>query len=434
MRRRLLIPLIVALGLGLLAGALVMRQSARTTPATEKREQTVQIAVMAKELTRGVKLEKGDTELRDWPERLASPDYIRSLSEAEGRIIVFNMVKGEPLLRSKLAAEDSVEGLSTLIPGGRRAFTIRVNDVTGVAGFLLPGSRVDVYATFDMEVPSERGTGTRKTPVTQAILQNVEVLAAGGVQEAGKKKSGVSVPMVTLLLTPQESAKLALAGTSGSLWLSMRNPRDKALAQINPVTVDDVFRRSSAPPPAQAAPAREKPAGTGMGGESLSGRIPQGRRAFSISVTDVTGVAGFLLPGNRVDVHGTFEIEVPRQNATGTQKTTVTRTILQDIEVLAAGGVRETGAAKDRIPVAVVTLLVSPAQSDRLALASAAGKLWLSLRNPLDKENEELKPVGVTDLLREGRDKGGSAPRPPGAAKPYSVEIIQGGKKSKAEF
>jgi len=242
----------------------------------------------------------------------------------------------------------------------------------------------------------------------------------------------VSVPMVTLLLTPAESAKLALSGTAGSLWLSMRNPRDKTMPALSPVTVDDVFKHAASAPPAGAAPRKEPPAPAGT--QSLSGRIPQGQRAFSISVTDVTGVAGFLLPGNRVDVHGTFEIEVPRQNATGTQKTAVTKTILQDIEVLAAGGVRESAGAKDRIPVAVVTLLVSPVQSDRLALASATGKLWLSLRNPADKESGELKPVGVTDLLREGKDKKDVDRKPAGPGAPYSVEILQGGKRSKTEF
>lgn len=468
MRRRLLIPLVVALGLGLLAGALVMRQSARTTPATETREQTVKVAVLAKELTRGVKLVKGDVELHDWPERLATPDFVRSLGEAEGRIIIFNMVKGEPLLRSKLAAEDSVEGLSTLIPGGRRAFTIRVNDVTGVAGFLLPGSRVDIYATFEIEVPAARGTGVRKTTVTRTILQDVEVLAAGGVQEAGKKKSGSSVPMVTLLLNPEESAKVALAGTSGSIWLAMRNPRDKALPPFALVTVDDLLRgepRMKGGPPPKAPDGKAQPAAGApapAGGPSpaqpvvanpvtdaelfldlLAAKVPEGKRAITISVNDVTGVAGFLVPGNLVDIHATFEIDLG-----GGAKTFVTKTIAQSVELLTAGAVREIEEGKNRIPVALVTLLATPEQSDRLALASVAAKMWLSLRTFTDRSvNQAVNAVWVKDVLKSGteekEDKSKSPapsgrpaqPQPPADKAPgYTVEVIQGGKKSKTEF
>jgi len=442
MRRRLLIPLIVALGLGLVAGALVMRQSSRTAPATEAREKTVRVAVLSKELTRGVKLVKSDLALQDWPERLATPDFVRTMEEAEGRIIVFNMVKGEPLLRSKLAAEDSVEGLSTLIPTSRRAFTVRVNDVTGVAGFLLPGSRVDVYATFEIEVPATTGTGVRKTTVTRTILQDVEVLAAGGMQDAGKKKSG-TVPMVTLLLTPDESAKVALAGSSGSIWLSMRNPRDKGRPPLSLVTVDDLLRgqpRSKAGPPSQAALLPGSPGEGGQEGHGLlpgqypdllAAKVPDGRRAITISVSDVTGVAGFLFPGNMVDVHATFEIDVG-----GGSKTYVTKTIVQGVELLTAGAVREVEEGKSRIPVALVTLLATPEQSDRLALASVAAKMWLSLRNFADRKvNEDVKAVWVKDVLKSGtEEKEGKAKAAPAGRAGYVVEIIQGGKTSKAEF
>jgi pilus assembly protein CpaB len=457
MRRRLLIPLIVALGLGLLAGALVMRQSARTTPVSEQREKTVKVVVITKELSRGVKLVKGDLELRDWPDRLVTPEFVRNLSEAENRIIISNMVKGEPLMRSKLAAEDSVEGLSTLIPSNRRAFTIRVNDVTGVAGFLLPGSRVDVYATFEIEIPATRGTGVRKTPVTRTILQDVEVLAAGGVQEAGKKKSGSTVPMVTLLLTPEESAKVALAGSSGSIWLSMRNPRDKEKPPLSLVTVDDLLRgeprvknaqgpQSQGPQGPSAQNGGAQTPGVQNGGtltpasvtqafpDLLAAKVPGGRRAITISVSDVTGVAGFLFPGNLVDVHATFEIDLG-----GGQKTYVTKTIVQGVELLTAGAVREIEEGKSRIPVALVTILASPDQADRLALASVAAKMWLSLRNFADRKvNEAVKSVWVKDVLKSGteekEDKSKAEPKKAAPKVGYVVEIIQGGKTSKTEF
>jgi len=472
MRRNLLIPLVITLALGLAAGALVMRQSARTSSPSEIQEKTVKVVVMARDIGRGIKLNNADVALRDWPERLVTPQFIRNQNEAVGRVIIGRAVKDEPLLRSKLAPPESAEGLSTLIPAGYRAFTIRVSDVTGVAGFLLPGSRVDVHATFETEVPAERGTGLRKITMTRTILQDIEVLAAGGVQEVGKKQSGRTVPVVTLLLTPEQSDKVALASSTGTLWLSMRNARDKTLPETGSVTVNDLIRKgrrtSGGMAPAEAKPPpkekkeeekakkekslRETP-------EALSSLIPEGFRAFSIRVTDVTGVAGFLLPGNRVDVHGTFEVEADAsllRRAQGggsqggappagggasaaTKKIKFTKTILQDVEVLAAGGVREVEEGQSRIAIAVVTLLLRPVQADRLALAATEGKIWLSMRNPRDKKMDELRAVSIPDLfVGEKKKEKGSPRRSRGPSSPapksHVIEILQGGKKSHVEF
>ncbi len=231
--------LLLALGMGLAAGALVMRQSAGPPEPKVTKEKTIKVVVMARKLSRGLKLAKKDITLKEWPERLATPQLIRNLKQAEGRIIISDLVAGEPLLLAKLAPPDSVVGLSTLIPLGRRAFTIRVTEVTGVSGFLLPGSRVDVHATFDVEAgPKEAG---KKVSVTKTVLQNVEVLAAGGEKDVGKKKKGrISTSVVTLLLTPAQSDKMAMVNNAGSIWLSMRNPRDKKLAPAKALFVSDL--------------------------------------------------------------------------------------------------------------------------------------------------------------------------------------------------
>jgi pilus assembly protein CpaB len=239
-RRGLLIVMILVLGLGLAAGALVMRQSAQTAKVMEKKEKTVKIVVVAKALSRGVRVKQGDLKLREWPERLATEDYIRNMKEAMGRVVVSKTIPGEPLLRAKLAPVDSAEGLSTLIPYGRRAFALRVTEVTGVAGFLLPGSRVDVHATFKVKQPK----GNTDVILTKTILEDVEVLAAGGEKQAGQKKGRIKVPVVTLLLTPKESDKLALAATaSESIWLSMRKPRDNdKRKKLNIVTINQILK------------------------------------------------------------------------------------------------------------------------------------------------------------------------------------------------
>ncbi len=211
-RRGLLLGLVLALGLGLAAGAVVMNQSARTSPAKERKEKTVKIVVLAKKLTRGVRLKKKDVKIREWPERLVTNEFVRKIKDAQGRVIITNVVPGEPLLQGKMAEPGSKEGLSTLIESGRRAFAIRVRDDTGVAGFLLPGSRVDVHATLEVEVVTDKGkdkqqislgANTKTVKITKTILQDIEVLAAGGTKEAGQKKSRISTKVVTLSLTPE---------------------------------------------------------------------------------------------------------------------------------------------------------------------------------------------------------------------------------------
>ncbi len=253
-RRGLLLGLVLALGLGLAAGAVVMRQSARTSPAEERKEKTVKIVVFTKKLTRGVKLKKQDVNIREWPERLVTKEFVRKIKDAQGRVIITNVVPGEPLLQGKMAEPGSKEGLSTLIESGRRAFAIRVRDDTGVAGFLLPGSRVDVHATLEVEVSTGKGknkqqislgSSTKKVRITKTILQDVEVLAAGGTKEAGQKKSRISTKVVTLSLTPEESSRLALSASSGTIWLSMRNPRDRAQESLRAVSIEDVLQERS---------------------------------------------------------------------------------------------------------------------------------------------------------------------------------------------
>ena len=182
----------------------------------------------------------------------ASVKQIKTLEEAEGRVVITNVVAGEPLLQGKLAEIGSLEGLSTLIAPGRRAFAIRVKDDTGVAGFLLPGSRVDVHATLEAEEKKERGsrdqdgsprTKPKKTMITQTILQDIEVLAAGGEKEAGRKKSRINASVVTLSLTPGESDRLAFAASTGTLWLSLRNPRDRGQTTPGIISYDDLLNR-----------------------------------------------------------------------------------------------------------------------------------------------------------------------------------------------
>ena len=130
-------------------------------------------------------------------------------------------MKNEPVLPSKLASKEAGAGLPPVIPEGMRAVSVRVNEVIGVAGYVLPGTRVDVVATASPN--QERADMTSKL-----ILSNVQVLTAGTRMEQDQEKGKpVQVTVVTLLVNPEQSERLALASTEGKIQLALRNPLDQ---------------------------------------------------------------------------------------------------------------------------------------------------------------------------------------------------------------
>jgi pilus assembly protein CpaB len=129
-------------------------------------------------------------------------------------------VKNEPILPAKLASKEAGAGLPPIIPPGKRALSVRVNEVIGVAGYVLPGTRVDVVATANPSTRAEDIT-------TKVVLQNVEVLAAGTrLEQDTPDGKPMQVTVVTLLVTPEESERLTLASTEGKIQLALRNPLD----------------------------------------------------------------------------------------------------------------------------------------------------------------------------------------------------------------
>jgi pilus assembly protein CpaB len=171
------------------------------------------------------------------------------------------VMTNEPFLPSKLAAKDAGAGLPPVIPEGQRALSVRVNDVVGVAGYVLPGTRVDVVATMN---PTQQQTDI----TSKVILTNVQVVAAGTKIEQDEKNKPVQVAVVTLLVNPDEAEKLTLASTEGKIQLALRNPLDKTApitSGIRPAplmggAVRRVASASPSPRQPQAAPAPQAPA------------------------------------------------------------------------------------------------------------------------------------------------------------------------------
>ena len=166
----------------------------------------------------------------------------------------------EPILKRELAVEGSGIGLSVKIPDGMRATAVRSNEVVGVAGFLYPGSHVDVLATYNPAGSS--------SPITQTVLQNVEVLTAGQTIEPDPQGKPQTVNVVTLLLSPEDSQKLLLTSSQASIQFVLRGGVDQAKNQINPTRMDQLLpgakpvavpvttaRKRPEQPPAAPAPA-----------------------------------------------------------------------------------------------------------------------------------------------------------------------------------
>jgi pilus assembly protein CpaB len=165
-----------------------------------------------------------------------------------GRVVVQNVSAKEPITDFKLAAEGSAAGLSAVIPEGYRAMTVKVDDVIGVAGFLQPGTMVDVLTVIQ---PNEEGTA--RNPISKIVLQNVKVLASGQNMDKPKnERESEVVRAVTLQVTSEQAEKLALAAVEGKLRLVMRNTADQGDVQTQGANKRTLLtgEHATMPPPA----------------------------------------------------------------------------------------------------------------------------------------------------------------------------------------
>jgi pilus assembly protein CpaB len=180
------------------------------------------IVVAAMDLPLATTLRPEHVRLAEWPATAQPPGVLRDLKDLTGRVVISKMVQGEPIMASKLASKDAGRGLAALIPEGMRGEAVRVDEVVGVAGFIHPDDRVDVIATL-----AARGAGSGDI-ISKVILQNVKVLAVGNkldVSDFSVNKANTAT-VVTLLVTPAESEKLALTANSARLTLTLRSWTD----------------------------------------------------------------------------------------------------------------------------------------------------------------------------------------------------------------
>jgi pilus assembly protein CpaB len=230
--------------------------TARSSGPSKKVESTDQkdVVVTARPLGVGVMVKPADIKVVKIAASAFPKGGFSKVEDVLDRPVISNMLLEEAVLEGRLAAKGSGLGLAPTIPVGMRAVTVRVNDVASVAGFVLPGMRVDVLVTG--RPPTSEGD------MTSTVLQNMLVLSAGTTIQADARGQAIQAPTVTLLATPGQSETLTLAGNEGRLQLVLRNSSDQTVEQTTGRYISELYGapRKAAAPAAKTSAAGPRPA------------------------------------------------------------------------------------------------------------------------------------------------------------------------------
>lgn len=204
----------------------------------QRSTQVNQVAVAVQEINMGQKLTSNMFKLVSWPANIMPPESFSDLTKLDGRVTKSALQVGEPVLATKLAPEGSLGGLSAVIAEGKRAITVRVNDVVGVAGFALPGNFVDIIVNTQQEEGS--GNNKKTKDISKIVLEHILVLAVA--QEAGRDETTPKVVnAVTLEVSPEQAEMIDLARSIGDLSLVLRNQADVLNAKTEGVTKNSLL-------------------------------------------------------------------------------------------------------------------------------------------------------------------------------------------------
>jgi pilus assembly protein CpaB len=226
--KRFLVVLAGALLFGLLAAVTVSRYLS-SAQAYSKDLNRVAVAKVA--IPVGSKILADQVMVVQFPKESTPDGAFESAEKLTGRVAVVNIAAREPITEPRLAPEGTAGGLSAVIPEGYRAMTVKVDDVVGISGFIMPNTLVDVVVVINPE-----DKGAHEGPISKIVLQNIKVLANGqNIDKPESEREANSVKAVTLLVTPEQAEKLALASSEGKLQLVMRNSIDQGDEQTSGV-------------------------------------------------------------------------------------------------------------------------------------------------------------------------------------------------------
>jgi pilus assembly protein CpaB len=217
------IRIFIVLALAVTVGgvfALATYRWQKTPATTVERLPTRPVVVAVGNLDLGASLRPEDVRTIDWPAESVPAGAFEHVEDVVGRGLIQPVVQNEAILPNKLASKDAGAGLAPVIRPGYRALSVRVNDVIGVAGYVLPGTHVDVVVTINP-------TAQQPDVTSKVVLTNVQVLGSGTkIERDTEQGKPIAVSVVTLLVNPAEAEKLTLASTEGKIQLALRNPLD----------------------------------------------------------------------------------------------------------------------------------------------------------------------------------------------------------------
>ena len=243
---------LIIVGSSLLWGMVVALVFYRSATGSRRPVAERPLVVAAEPLSPGASIAASSLRIRHVPENLFPKGGYSRLEDVVGRPVTSRIEADEAVVDGRLAARGSGFGVAPMIPSGMRAVSVRVNDVAGVAGFVLPGMRVDVLVTG-------RPPGADDT-FTATVLQNVTVLSAGQTVETDGKSQSMSVPVVTLLVDPVQAETLTLAANEGHIQLVLRNSGDQRVEETARRELRELYAhgavRDAAPPQPVVAPPR----------------------------------------------------------------------------------------------------------------------------------------------------------------------------------
>src|ERR1700691_176511 len=206
----------------------VSHGSAQAAPTTAK------ALVAARNLELGAIIKDADVKDAPWAGALPTNAVLKR-EDIIGRGVTTTIYDGEPIVENRLAPKGAGGGLAAMIPSGMRAVAVRVNDVVGVAGFVVPGMRVDVLISGSPPGPNSQGS------LTRTLLQNIEVLSAGQDFKKDNEGKPQGVGVVNLLVTPEQAEMLSLASNQTTIQLVLRNPLDTQVAKTPGTAVIELF-------------------------------------------------------------------------------------------------------------------------------------------------------------------------------------------------
>jgi pilus assembly protein CpaB len=243
-RSRLLMIGALALAVGFLASISVYKNLQSRAGNSDP---GIEVMVAANDLQVGTKVDDHDIRIIRIPAGALPPGAPRRKADVVGHGVILPIVKGEFIMPNRLAQENAGAGLPSLIPPGMRAVSVRVNEVVSVAGFVMPGTRVDVLLTG-----APNGQGEEQTTT---VLQNVAVLASGHTLERSPNGEAQNTAVITLLVTPDDAQRLTLASSEGHIQLALRNPLDTKQDEVPSANSRGLFRIAApAPAPVRTVP------------------------------------------------------------------------------------------------------------------------------------------------------------------------------------